>query len=76
MFNTLAAKVGTSLTKSIRLEYCSQDGGGRLCHHDNGEGDLEAEIYDPERIRLMIQIIVFLEILISCIPRSKVIWLA
>ena len=31
------------------------------CHHDNGEGDLEAEIYDPERIRLMIQIIVFIE---------------
>ena len=45
------------------------------CHHDHGEGDLEAEIYDPERIRLMIQIIVFLEILISCIPRSEVIWL-
>ena len=30
----------------------------------------------PERIRLMIQIIVFLEILISCFLRSKVIWLA
>ena len=33
-------------------------------------------ILKPERIRLMIQIIVILEILISCIPRSEVIWLA
>jgi len=33
-------------------------------------------ILKPERMRLMIQIIVFLEILISCIPRSEVIWLA
>jgi len=41
MFDTLAAKVGTSLTKSIRLEYCSQGGGGRLCHHDHGARDLE-----------------------------------
>ena len=45
-------------------------------HHDHDERDLEAETYDPERMRLMIQIIVFLEILISCILRSKVIWLA
>ena len=33
-------------------------------------------ILKSERIRLMIQIIVILEILISCIPRSEVIWLA
>src|SRR5271157_534254 len=33
-------------------------------------------ILKSERIRLMIQIIVFLEILISCIPRSEVILLA
>ena len=46
------------------------------CHHDHDERDLEAETYDPERMRLMIQIIVFLEILISCILRSEVVWLA
>ena len=45
-------------------------------YHEQGERDDEAEIYDPKRMRLMIQIIVFLEILISCISRSKVIWLA
>ena len=33
-------------------------------------------ILKSERIRLMIQIILILEILISCIPRSEVIWLA
>ena len=35
---------------------------------------MKPRFYDPERIRLMIQIIVFLEILISCIPRSEVVW--
>jgi hypothetical protein len=45
-------------------------------HHDHDGRDLEAEPHDPERMRLMIQIIVFLEILIPCIPRSEVIWLA
>ena len=41
-----------------------------LCHHDHDERDLEAE----SRMRLMIQIIVFLEILISCFLRSEVVW--
>ena len=40
------------------------------CQRDHGERDLDAEIHDPERMRLMIQIIVFFEILISCIRRS------
>ena len=35
-------------------------------HHDHDGRDLEAEPHDPERMRLMIQITVFLEILISC----------
>ena len=43
------------------------------CHHDHGERDLEAEIHDPERMRLIIQIIVVFEILISCIRRSTAI---
>src|SRR5271165_1286741 len=46
------------------------------CHHDHAGRDLEIETYDTQRMRLMIQIIVFLEILISCIPRSEVILLA
>jgi len=48
--------------RSTRRSHC--------CHHDHGERDLEAEIHDPERMRLIIQIIVFFEILISCIRRS------
>ena len=32
-------------------------------------------ILKSERIRLMIQVTMFLEILISCIPRSQVVWL-
>ncbi len=40
------------------------------CHHGHGERGLEAEIHDPARMRLIIQIIVFFEILISCIRRS------
>ena len=46
----------------------------RPCHHDD-KRDLEAQIYDTQRMRLMIQIIVILEILIPCILKSKVIWL-
>jgi prepilin-type N-terminal cleavage/methylation domain-containing protein len=34
---------------------------------------IEAEIHDPEGMNFMIQIAVFLDILISCIPRSEVI---
>jgi hypothetical protein len=48
--------------RSTRRSHC--------CHHDHGERDLEAEIHDPERMRLIIQIIVVFEILISCIRRS------
>ena len=41
------------------------------CHHDHDGRDLEAETYDTQRMRLMIQIIVFLEILTSCFLRSE-----
>ena len=44
------------------------------CHHDHDGRDLEAETSVTQRMRLMIQIIVFLEILISCFLRSEVVW--
>ena len=44
-------------------------------YHEQGERDDEAETYDPKRMRLMIQIIVFLEILTSCFLRSEEVWL-
>jgi hypothetical protein len=45
----------------------------RLCHHDRGERDLEAETYDPERMRSTIQVIVFPEVLLSCFLGSEVV---
>ena len=40
------------------------------CHHDHGERDLEGETYAKQRMLLMIQIHVFLEILTSCFLRA------
>src|SRR5271157_1510070 len=43
-------------------------------HHDHDGRDLEAEPHDPERMRLMIQITVFLNILKTCFLRLKQLW--
>src|SRR5271157_5969444 len=43
-------------------------------HHDHDGRDLEAEPHDPERMRLMIQITVFLNILKTCFLRLKELW--
>ncbi len=46
-------------------------------YHDyQEEGDLEGVTYETDKIRLMIQIILFSEILTSCFVRSEMIWLA
>ena len=50
--------------------------GDHPCHHDRGERDLEAKTCDPERMRLMIQIPVFLKVLISCFLGSELVWLS
>jgi hypothetical protein len=45
-----------------------------LLHQDHNVLDVEPETHSPERIRLLIQITVFLEILTSCFLRLEMVW--
>src|SRR5208337_4199902 len=56
------------------VHYSGRSSRSHACHHDHDRRDLEAETYDKQRMRLMIQITVFLNILKTCFLRLKELW--
>ncbi len=72
------------LARVVRMNQCTQGADwqqardlachGALLRHDHDVLDLEPQTHAPERMRLLIQITVFLEILTSCFLRLEMVW--